>query len=77
MDDMLTRTKCLAFSSLALVIYDYLITLDDEITHFWDRSWLRRISNTTVLFLVNRYCSIVTLGIIVYYLIMQDMSPMA
>lgn len=73
----LESTKYLAAISLSVLLYEYLTTLDEEITHFWDRSWSGNISSTTVLFLLIRYCSLATVSVIAYYLKTSDLSALA
>lgn len=70
-------TKYLAAASLSILLYEYLTTLHAEVAHFWDRSWLGKISSTTVLFLLIRYCSLATVSVIAYYLRTCDLSAFA
>jgi hypothetical protein len=43
--------KCLTVGLFALMLYEYVITLDDEVKHFWKRPF----KITHYLFLFNRY----------------------
>jgi len=56
------RARCLAIASFTMVVYDYFLTLDDEIRYFWTGKW----SMSRVLYLLNRYLPPIslTLGLI-------------
>jgi len=43
--------RTFALASFVLVLWDYLLTLDKEVEHFWSGSW----SISRILFLLNRY----------------------
>jgi len=55
----INSTNYLGTASMALLLYDHLLTLDDEIQYIWRR----RLSLITYLFLINRYLT--PLGFIV------------
>jgi len=63
--------RCLALACLALYVYDYCITLSDEVTYFWSGSW----SLSRILFLTNRYLSALVLAMGVVCLLGVDFSP--
>ena len=41
---------------LALYVYEYVVTLDQEISHVWTRKW----TISTWIFVVNRYTALIT-----------------
>ncbi|GLB34220.1 hypothetical protein LshimejAT787_0111040 [Lyophyllum shimeji] len=47
-------TRCAACAGCALVWWEWLITLDDEVTHIWPTKW----TATKIIFLVNRYINL-------------------
>ncbi|KAH7908156.1 hypothetical protein BJ138DRAFT_1158377 [Hygrophoropsis aurantiaca] len=53
----------LEFSVLAILVYDYCITLGTEVRCIWDRSW----TFVRVLFLVARYVPFILVPMFIYY----------
>ncbi|KAI0351317.1 hypothetical protein OH77DRAFT_1524201 [Trametes cingulata] len=49
--DSIFVENCCGFASLSLLIFEYIITFDREVAHFWGR----KTTGATVLFLCNRY----------------------
>lgn len=62
-----------AFASLAVIIYDYLITFQAELESFWTPPW----SLVRALFLLNRYISIVVACVQVYRLVASHPTHIA
>ncbi|KAI0783814.1 hypothetical protein C8Q75DRAFT_423525 [Abortiporus biennis] len=59
--DWFGTTSCVACT--ALIIYDYSITIDQEVQHIWKT----RLNLTSVLFVITRYCSLlVVLGYVAF-----------
>jgi len=56
---------------LALLIYDWFLTVEQEKTHIWDVGW----SCSKVLFLLNRYPAIVNGAIEVLYALIPNSPP--
>ncbi|GJE89146.1 hypothetical protein PsYK624_052400 [Phanerochaete sordida] len=50
-----------AMGALALIVYDYVITLDQEVNNVWRRKF----TAASLLFYVNRYLSILAAALIV------------
>ncbi|KAF9000227.1 hypothetical protein BDQ17DRAFT_683281 [Cyathus striatus] len=50
----LAVTRYVAVAGCVLLFYDWLITLDDEITYIWPSRW----SSTKAIFLLNRYVNL-------------------
>jgi len=61
----LRTTDYAALSAACIVLYEYLITLDDEIHLIWNSSW----SSIKILFLLNRYHALVAVAVNVYGLL--------
>ncbi|KIM76345.1 hypothetical protein PILCRDRAFT_826328 [Piloderma croceum F 1598] len=53
-------TRAVGFSGYTLLVWDFLLTFDDEVTYIWPRPW----SIVQMIFLTNRYVNLVTLGIV-------------
>ncbi|KAI1786801.1 hypothetical protein LXA43DRAFT_897234 [Ganoderma leucocontextum] len=53
----LQRARCLAIASLCCVLYDFALTLDQEVAYFWTGRW----TLSRVLFFVNRYFPVAVL----------------
>ncbi|TFK91156.1 hypothetical protein K466DRAFT_542188 [Polyporus arcularius HHB13444] len=47
----LERARYLSIASMCCLLYDYMLTFDDEVRYFWDSSW----SISRALFFFNRY----------------------
>ena len=55
---------CLTLTFAALILYEHFLTLDDE----WDLIWSRKLSASSVIFLVNRAAGIIyTLALILRF----------
>ncbi|KIJ55961.1 hypothetical protein M422DRAFT_23458 [Sphaerobolus stellatus SS14] len=65
-------TRCIEISSLALLFYDTLLTLGDEVLLIWKRKW--RIG--TVLYLMARYCTMIELAIGLISQLQHPFTPM-
>ncbi|TFK43929.1 hypothetical protein BDQ12DRAFT_709590 [Crucibulum laeve] len=50
----LMLTRYMAVAGCALLFYEWITTLDDEIAHIWPAKW----SATKIIFLVNRYVNL-------------------
>ncbi|KAH0589807.1 hypothetical protein H2248_000002 [Termitomyces sp. 'cryptogamus'] len=55
-DDVMTwlaidKGRYIVFASFTLIVYEYFITLDDEVKYFWSGRW----TPSRILYLVNRY----------------------
>ncbi|KAI0765607.1 hypothetical protein BD413DRAFT_574050 [Trametes elegans] len=61
-------SNCCNFAVTALLVYEYLITLDREVALFWRR----RVTGASVLFFTNRY-----LVLVVYLLLLMYLVPMS
>ncbi|KAI1781653.1 hypothetical protein LXA43DRAFT_647292 [Ganoderma leucocontextum] len=48
-----------AFATLAFLVYDWLISLDEEIRWFWDFRKGRRLTAAALLYGITRYCAII------------------
>ncbi|CCL98057.1 uncharacterized protein FIBRA_00051 [Fibroporia radiculosa] len=56
------KTRYLAIAGLVIYMYNYFLTFDQEIEHFWSGPW----SISRFLFLLNRYLPLVSMTIAVY-----------
>ncbi|RDB15059.1 hypothetical protein Hypma_005442 [Hypsizygus marmoreus] len=51
----------IVFASFSLMLYEYAITLDQEVKYFWSGKW----TPSRVLYLVNRYLPLVIMAMLV------------
>ncbi|EJD40830.1 hypothetical protein AURDEDRAFT_186801 [Auricularia subglabra TFB-10046 SS5] len=66
-----TPTGYLALACLTWMLYDYLITLNDEIEFIWTRKW----TFTTVLFLLMRWSTLLLLlNQVVFFVFLENVS---
>lgn len=63
--------KILTLCSFCLIVYEYMITLDDELTYFWNGRW----TPSRVLFFLNRYIPPVMIFLNVIGYVIVDPSP--
>ncbi|KAI0078646.1 hypothetical protein K474DRAFT_892514 [Panus rudis PR-1116 ss-1] len=47
-------SRCSVAASLAILYYDWLLTLPSEVEYYWKRKW----STTSFFYFLNRYCSL-------------------
>lgn len=65
------RTTYCIFLSIALLFYDYFLTLPDEVRCVWKGKF----TGVTVLFMINRYATIVYRTLMVIQLMSWDTYP--
>ncbi|EJD40274.1 hypothetical protein AURDEDRAFT_170653 [Auricularia subglabra TFB-10046 SS5] len=66
-----TPTGYLALACITWLVYDYLITLDDEVEFIWMRKW----SFTKFIFLLMRWSTFgLLLTEVVVYVFLEDLS---
>jgi len=60
--------KYMNFASLAVFVYDYLLTLELELTLIWSSDW----SIGKILFLLSRYSTFIDVPLILYFTMKPD-----
>ncbi|KNZ71284.1 hypothetical protein J132_00076 [Termitomyces sp. J132] len=65
-DDVMTwlaidKGRYIVFASFTLIVYEYFITLDDEVKYFWSGRW----TPSRILYLVNRYLPPIIMALVV------------
>jgi len=65
------RSRVVSIVFFALSFYDYMITFDDEVKHFWKGPW----TISRFLFFVNRYLPLSILSFVVICITLSNPSP--
>ncbi|KAF5384930.1 hypothetical protein D9615_000989 [Tricholomella constricta] len=63
--------RIMSIACFSLAVYEYMITLDEEMKYFWTGKW----TISRVLFLTNRYLSIIIMMITIVCFSIPDPSP--